>query len=146
MGFSRNQPRAIRVGDKPPLGSRLPVDAEGRVTSLDRSATPTPTPSAAPVEKVLTFQQDHTSFADALAHRGVVFPMGGWAPGAYQARCLTCSDMHIGCDKRALCCLPCAVQGAVALTNGAQFMFEQQGYRRGRQSIIDDVKKLEAGS
>ncbi|GGD31333.1 hypothetical protein [Aureimonas glaciei] len=121
----------------------LPVDSTRFSGTV---VVPEPASEPPKAEDVPHFQPDHTSFADALVSRGVKTPIGGWAPGGYQARCRTCGEMHIGCDKRTLQCLPCAVVAAMDATAGARSVADQQGYRRGRQSVIDDVKKLEASS
>ena len=34
--------------------------------------------------------------------------IGGYAPGGYLCRCMSCNQTFIG-DKRAVSCLPCAV-------------------------------------
>jgi hypothetical protein len=41
--------------------------------------------------------------------------LGAWAPGSYTCKCLGCGDEFVG-DKRALNCLGCAIEGAVART------------------------------
>jgi len=32
----------------------------------------------------------------------------GYAPGNYMITCISCGDTPIDCDKRAICCKPCA--------------------------------------
>jgi hypothetical protein len=36
------------------------------------------------------------------------YPIGGYAPGSYQCRCITCGGGFVG-DKRAVQCEPCAI-------------------------------------
>jgi hypothetical protein len=122
------------------------IHSDGRVRPAAAVDAPMPAVTPPKSEDVLHFQPDHTTFADALKSRGIKTPIGGWAPGAYQARCGTCREIHIGCDKRAIRCLPCAVVSAMDAGEAAWAVAEQHGYRRGRQSVIDDVKKFEASS
>lgn len=123
------------------------IKSEGRILADHPVSIPMPavTPPK-PSEDVLHFQADHTAFAGALIVRGIKTPIGGWAPGSYQARCATCREIHVGCDKRSTRCLPCSIVSALDAAEGARAVADAQGYRRGRQSFIDDVRKLEASS
>jgi hypothetical protein len=39
----------------------------------------------------------------------VKYPIGGFAPGDYMCKCVTCKEQFIG-DKRAVQCEPCAIE------------------------------------
>lgn len=78
--------------------------------------------------------------------------VGGWAPGSYMGRCLTCERLFEG-DKRATSCLPCGVanlQRIVAkATDGpglhrvfAGFITEQSEGEWTDEMIAADVEKL----
>ena len=45
--------------------------------------------------------------------RPVPWPLAGYAPGSYMRKCYRCGAGHIA-DKRAMHCLPCAVELASA--------------------------------
>ena len=42
------------------------------------------------------------------------YPIGGYAPGNYMCRCVTCKEEFKG-DKRAVQCEPCGIMGAERL-------------------------------
>lgn len=46
---------------------------------------------------------------DPQTHREPKWPVGGFAPGNYIARCRSCDHQFTGMDKRAYQCFPCAV-------------------------------------
>lgn len=46
---------------------------------------------------------------DARTHREPAWPLMGFAPGGYMFRCNECLGDFMGGDKRAIHCLPCAI-------------------------------------
>lgn len=46
---------------------------------------------------------------NAADWRKPTWPLGGYAPGDYMSKCIRCEQQFIGMDKRALNCLPCAI-------------------------------------
>jgi hypothetical protein len=46
---------------------------------------------------------------DAVDHRPITWPLGGYAPGGYMNKCWKCKGHFLNLDKRAVHCLPCAV-------------------------------------
>jgi hypothetical protein len=49
---------------------------------------------------------------DAATHRVPTWPLAGYAPGGYLGRCIRCDGRFIDMDKRAIHCLPCAIDSA----------------------------------
>ena len=47
---------------------------------------------------------------DGKTHRDPSFPVGGYAPGNYMGKCLSCEGTFSNMDKRASQCFPCAVE------------------------------------
>lgn len=89
------------------------------------------------------FAEVDNSAAEALAERGVSFPMMGFAPGLYVQSCMTCGKRHTAA-KRATTCLPCAV-ALTALVAAQREDNRARDYAAGRQSGLDDVRRFLAG-
>ncbi|TGQ11247.1 hypothetical protein EN858_15105 [Mesorhizobium sp. M4B.F.Ca.ET.215.01.1.1] len=45
----------------------------------------------------------------AATHREPTWPLAGYAPGGYMGKCVRCQGHFLDMDKRAIHCLPCAV-------------------------------------
>lgn len=46
---------------------------------------------------------------DAATHREPTWPLAGYAPGGYLGKCVRCEQSFFNLDKRAIHCLPCAI-------------------------------------
>jgi hypothetical protein len=49
---------------------------------------------------------------NAATHREPTWPLAGYAPGNYLGRCVRCDGRFVDMDKRAVHCLPCAIDAA----------------------------------
>lgn len=55
------------------------------------------------------YEGHYTSAVESVASLAQKYPIGGFAPGSYQCKCVTCKERFMG-DKRAVQCEPCATK------------------------------------
>lgn len=83
----------------------------------------------------LTDNFDNTLLGDSKNHNPKIkYPIGGFAPGNYMCKCITCSDEFFG-DKRAVQCEPCAINAVNESNSKALLELHRL------KSAIFDIKK-----
>lgn len=89
---------------------------------------------------------------DATDLKGVKWPVVGFAPGSYMGRCGTCNDPIVGCDKRAMQCLRCAINDLSLIYEAIDGAFRirvwNDAKRRGLsdRGAMDEIHKARASA
>lgn len=100
--------------------------------------TPSKAGSATKLPKDRFDLVDNSPLAAALEKRGVVWPVGGYAPGLYVQTCQHWQERHMA-DKRAMRCLPCALTLAIGAAADHADRFDQgvsEGRRRATETVV----------
>lgn len=86
-----------------------------------------------------------TEWKEARTHREPKWPFFGFAPGNYMGKCHDCGEACTGMDKRAVRCLPCAmdsarVSDAASREQNKRLEDENMVLRSAISIVRDDVK------